>query len=182
MINNIGNFINRTLSFCQKYFDKIPEPSDFDKEDEEIIDWLTKIGGLVGHLLENNEVDKALKEILTFSSFLNQYFQRKQPWKDPQGANTLLFISINAVRLILAIMLEPFIPFSAEKIRLQFGIDSCGGDGNDVHIQKWESLGHMCIKPGESLGKVEPLFKKIEPTQIQSQKQKLEIAIRNAKV
>ena len=180
LINNIGNFINRTLSFCQKYFDKIPEPSDYDKEDQELIDRLTKIGGVVGHLLENNEVDKALKEILTFSSFLNQCFQRKQPWRDPQGANTLLFIAINAVRS-LAIMLEPFIPFSAEKIWLQLGIDR-GGDGRDVHIQKWESLDRMCIKPGESLGKVEPLFKKIEPTQINSQKQKLEIAIKNAKV
>jgi methionyl-tRNA synthetase len=78
-------------------------------------------------------------------------------------------------------MLEPFIPFSAEKIWLQLGVDR-EGDGNGVHIQKWESINSLCIKAGESLGRVEPLFKKIDPTQIKSQKQKLEIAIKNAKV
>ncbi len=180
LINNIGNFINRTLSFCQKYFNKIPAPLEYDQKDQEIIDQITKIGGVVGHLFESNEIDKALKEILSFSSSLNQYFQRKQPWRDPQGANTMLFIAINAIRA-LAIMLEPFIPFSAEKIWLQLGIDR-GGYGTDVHLQKWESLDHMGIQPGGCLGKIEPLFKKIESSQIEDQKNKLETAITNAKI
>jgi methionyl-tRNA synthetase len=179
LINNIGNFINRSLSFCRRYFGKIPTPSEYDFEDKKILNGLECIGDIVGTNLANNEIDKALREITGFSSALNQYFQRKQPWVSPECANTMVFLAINAVRS-LAIMLEPFIPYAAERIWMQLGIDT-NGNAPSVHIQSWESVGQLALQPGSELGKVHPLFIKINPHLIKAQKSKLEIAIDNVK-
>jgi methionyl-tRNA synthetase len=179
LVNNIGNFINRSLSFCRRYYDKVPTPSEYDFEDKEILNKLECIGDIVGTKLENNEMDKALREIIGFSAALNQYFQRKQPWATPERANTMVFLVVNAVRT-LAILLEPFIPFAAERIWKQLGIDN-NGNNSSVHIQSWKSVGELAVQPGSELGKVDPLFIKIKPQLINSQKKKLEVAVSNIK-
>jgi methionyl-tRNA synthetase len=174
LVNNIGNFINRSLSFCRRYYDKVPTPSEYDYEDKEILNKLECIGHIVGGKLSNNEMDKALREIIGFSAALNQYFQRKQPWATPERANTMVFLAVNAVRT-LAILLEPFIPFAAERIWKQLGNNS------SVHVQSWKSVGELAVRPGSELGKVDPLFIKIKPQLITSQKKKLGVAVSNIK-
>jgi methionyl-tRNA synthetase len=65
-------------------------------------------------------------------------------------------------------MLEPFIPFSAEKIWSQLGMDG------SVHGQKWESAKDAkAVSPGHELGRVEPIFRKIEAKEIEQWKNKL---------
>jgi methionyl-tRNA synthetase len=75
---------------------------------------------------------------------------------------------VNAVRS-LAILLEPFIPFSCERIWTQLKL---GGD--TVHRQLWESAKDMrAIPTGHELGKIEPIFRKIEAQDIEQWKNKL---------
>jgi methionyl-tRNA synthetase len=120
-----------------------------------------------GALLSGNEIDKALKRILKYSSYMNQYFQANAPWANKDTAATTLYVSVNAVRS-LAIMLEPFIPFSAEKIWKQLGLSG------SVHEQRWESAKEIdAIRPGHELGRVEPIFRKIEAKEIEQWKNKL---------
>jgi methionyl-tRNA synthetase len=65
-------------------------------------------------------------------------------------------------------MLEPFIPFSCEKIWTQLNQSS------SVHEQKWESAKELdAIRPGHELGRVEPIFRKIEAKEIEQWKNKL---------
>ena len=71
--------------------------------------------------MKGNELDKALKSILNFSYFLNQYFQ-KQPWKNQKGSNTCIFVLVNATRS-LAIMLNHLYLFSSEKNMESVGHD-----------------------------------------------------------
>lgn len=167
LIANIGNFINRALSFTQKTFSgKVPDPAEYDSDDNLS---LSQIGGIareVGCLLSQLEIDKSLKRILRFTTHFNQYFQIKQPWARRQTANTTLFIAVNAVRSI-AIMLEPFIPFSCEKIWCQLGMT------DSIHQQSWSSISQMRIPAGHLLGKVEPIFTKIERQVIGQQKKGL---------
>jgi len=165
LIANVGNFVNRALSFTQKAFaGKVPEPASLD---DAVAKELAAVVDEVGRLLSSNEIDKALKRILKYSTYMNQYFQANAPWANKDTANTTLYVSINAVRS-LAIMLEPFIPFSAEKIRGQLKVDG------SVHEQKWESAKDTrAIKPGHELGKVEPIFRKIEVKEIEQWKDKL---------
>ena len=167
LIANVGNFINRVLSFIQKTFNgKVPEPSKYDYEDHDSILEIQRIGDEVSDLLSKNELDKALKRILKFTTHFNQYLQKKQPWSDKAAANTTMFVAINAVNSI-AIMLEPFIPFSCEKIWSQLGMPG------SIHSQRWSSASQMKIPPGQILGKIEPLFLKIEQEDVKKQKTEL---------
>ncbi|TLX67557.1 MAG: methionine--tRNA ligase [Thaumarchaeota archaeon] len=167
LIANIGNFINRTLTFIKKYFDnKIPRPEEYDDEDKKSLEEIGNIGKIVGGLIASNEIDKALKSILNFSSIFNQYFQKKEPWKYPQGSGSTLFVSINAVRS-LSLLLEPFIPFSVEKIWKQLGLQ------DNIHEQRWNTIGEISLNPGDKLGDIEPLFKKVESDNIKEQINKL---------
>jgi methionyl-tRNA synthetase len=117
-------------------------------------------------LISKNELDKALKRILKFTTHFNQYLQKKQPWNNKAAANTTMFVAINAVNSI-AIMLEPFIPFSCEKIWSQLGMPG------SIHSQRWSSASQMKIPPGQILGKIEPLFLKIEQEDVKKQKTEL---------
>lgn len=165
LIANVGNFVNRALSFTQKSFGgKVPKPEGID---DSVENELAAVVTEVGALLSGNEIDKALKRILKYSSYMNQYFQSNAPWANKNTANTTLFVSVNAVRS-LAILLEPFIPFSCEMIWIQLELD-----GN-VHQQAWDSAKDIrAIAPGHELGKVEPIFRKVEAKEIEQWKNKL---------
>jgi methionyl-tRNA synthetase len=167
LIANVGNFVNRTLTFIKKYFDNtIPNPIEYDDNDKKVLEEIKIIGNKVADFILRNETDKALKCILSFSSLLNQYFQKKEPWKNPKQSSSSLFVSINAVRS-LSILLEPFIPFSAEKIWQQISLE-----GN-VHEQKWNAIGAITLKAGHILGNIQPLFKKVDEVKIKVQVNKL---------
>lgn len=167
LIANIGNFVNRTLTFIKKNFRSvIPNPSEYDQLDKNALGEIESIGNTVGSFILSNEIDKALKKILFFSSIFNQYFQKREPWKNPEKSGSTLYVSINAVRS-LSILLAPFIPFSAEKIWKQISLE-----GN-IHEQNWDSIGIILLKPGHRLGEIEPIFKKVDKDKIKEQVNKL---------
>lgn len=165
LIANVGNFVNRALSFTQKSFGgKVPEPSNIDGSLEKE---LAAAVDETGRRLADNEIDRALKRILKYSSFMNQYFQTNAPWANKDTAGTTLYVAVNAVRS-LAVLLEPYIPFSCEKIWSQLKVSG------SVHQQAWESAKDINAVPaGHELGKVEPIFRKIEAKEIEQWKSKL---------
>ena len=166
LIANIGNFINRALSFTQKSFQGIvPKPFSIDDTVEKE---LAATVAETGRLLSSNEIDKSLKRILKYSNYMNHYFQTNSPWANKDTSNTTVYVSVNAVRS-LAVLLEPFIPFSCEKIWSQLKLGS-----GSVHQQVWESAKDIrAIPAGHELGKVEPIFRKIEAKEIEQWKNKL---------
>ncbi len=167
LIANIGNFINRALSFTQKSFQGIvPKPSSIDDTIEKEV---AATVDETGRLLSSNEIDRSLKRILKYSNYMNHYFQTNSPWANKDTSNTTVYVSVNAVRS-LAVLLEPFIPFSCEKIWAQLKL----GSGGSVHQQGWESAKDIkAIPAGHELGKVEPIFRKIEAKEIELWKNKL---------
>ncbi|HLG37804.1 MAG TPA: methionine--tRNA ligase, partial [Nitrososphaera sp.] len=130
LIANVGNFVNRALSFTQKSFSgRVPEP--LNKADDVQNETLSTVAES-GELLAKNEIDRALKRILKYSNFMNQYFQANAPWANKDTAATTIYVSVNSARS-MAILLDPYIPFSCEKIWSQLNL------GGTVHEQKWES-------------------------------------------
>ena len=168
LVANIGNFIHRTLSFIHsKFKGKVPKPSeDYNDEDAAFQEKIWKLEEEVGKLMEDLHFDRALKRILEFSIHCNQYFQKNEPWFDEKRATNCLYLCVNAVRS-LAILLEPFLPFSTEELwKLLNYSDS-------VHEQQWDSISKILIKPGHNINKPKILFKKIEDKEIKIQKSKL---------
>jgi len=167
LIGNLGNFVNRALSFTQKSFDgKIPSPEEMDKTDKDAENKIKNLANDAGALLEQNHLDRALKKILEFTAHFNQYFQHKEPWKKGPGTNTCVHLSANAVRS-LAIALYSFLPESAEKIWSQIGMKEKLSD------QHWDSLSELSIKDDHKIGSVSPLFNKVEDSDIEKYKQNL---------
>jgi methionyl-tRNA synthetase len=185
LIDNVGNFVNRSLSFISKAYDgKVPVPGQYSSIDDGGIAEINNISHQTGEFLQKNEADRGLKRILEFSKYFNQYFQRKQPWKSQgiaagrgtisrndagdisaENSATTLFISVNAVAS-LAILLEPFIPFSSEKIWGQLGM----GMSSDVHKLQWELASKLNMKPGHSIANIRPIFHKIDAKEIAVEK------------
>ena len=164
LIANVGNFVNRALSFTQKaYSGVVPEPSG---ELDEVKAEARSAVSEAGELLSANEVDRALKRILKYSNFMNQYFQANAPWANKDTAATTVYASVNAVRT-MTILLEPFIPLSCEKIWLQLN------QPGSVHKQSWDAAHEQSVSPGHKLGTIAPVFRKIEEKEIEQWKEKL---------
>ncbi|MGD8918854.1 MAG: methionine--tRNA ligase [Nitrosopumilaceae archaeon] len=167
LIGNLGNFVNRALGFTKKAFEGIvPETEEYDEQDKDAENKIKNLANELGGLLEQNQLDRALKKIMEFSSFFNQYFQHKEPWKKGPGTSTCVYLSANAARS-LSIALFPFLPSSSEKIWTQLGLK-----GN-IKENKWDSLSELQIKPGHKLGDASPLFAKVEPEDIEKYKKQL---------
>ncbi|WKT57647.1 methionine--tRNA ligase [Candidatus Nitrosotenuis chungbukensis] len=168
LIGNLGNLVNRALGFTKKTFDgEIPSPDDYDDKDK---DAEAKIMGLASELsvlMNQNHLDRALKKIMEFSTYFNQYFQHKEPWKKGPGTNTCVFLSVNAVRSI-AIALYPFLPKSSEKIWQQIGLSGT------VSEKQWNEISKIAVNPSHKLGDITPVFAKIEEEDIKKRKEKFE--------
>jgi len=167
LIANIGNFIHRTLTFtwtkCQGI---VPKPKEYDVSDNELVGKIKSVADSVGKEIGNNELARGLRKVVEFSAFCNQYFQRKQPWADKEGAQTTIYLCVNAVRT-LAILLEPYIPSSAEKLWQQLNLK------DTVHEQNWSSASQLQIKAGHQLNQPSVLFERIQEKDIEAERQKL---------
>jgi methionyl-tRNA synthetase len=189
LIDNIGNFVNRSLSFiCRAYDGRVPTPGDYEPIDDDAVMEINKISQQVGDFLRKNETDRGLKRILEFSRYFNQYFQKKQPWKN-QGTHTnskianitnhsniitdsnstTLFIAANAVSS-LAILLEPFIPFSSEKIWSQLRMEM----SSVLQRQPWNNASKLNIEPGHTIAEIKPIFQKIDFKDLAAEKSRFE--------
>ena len=116
LIGNIGNLVNRTLSFINRFYDgKIPEGNP----DEEFWKNIKEYRDTISEKLEWAELREAYRTIFALSSYGNKVFQDGEPWKvrktDPKAAGNLLYNLVYLVRDI-AIMIRPYTPATADKI------------------------------------------------------------------
>jgi methionyl-tRNA synthetase len=167
LVANIGNFIHRALTFIDSRFGgEVPAPTDYDADDREFEAHLLGVAGKVEKDMSEIEIERALKALIEFTALCNQYFQRKRPWADAEAARTCLYLSANGVR-ILAILLEPFIPASAEALWAQLN------QQGSVHDARWHEASQLLLRPGHRIQKPKILFRKIDDSEIKGQKDKL---------
>ena len=172
----LGNFVNRALVLTKKYYDGVvPERGALTEYDETTIDELQKIKASLERNIEHYHFREALKDAMAYSRIGNKYLADTEPWKvvktDPERVKTILNIALQ-ITANIAIAIEPFMPFSAEKILKMLSVEKFG----------WEQLGSMeLIAAGHTIGEAQLLFEKIEDDAIQAQLDKLE-ASRRAKL
>ncbi len=172
----LGNFVNRALVLTKKYYDGvIPERGELTEYDEATIEELQKIKASLERNIEHYHFREALKDAMAYSRIGNKYLADTEPWKvvktDPERVKTILNIALQ-ITANTAIAIEPFMPFSAEKMLKMLAVDKFG----------WEQLGSMeLLAAGHTIGEAQLLFEKIEDDVIQTQLDKLE-ASRKAKL
>jgi methionyl-tRNA synthetase len=85
LLNNLGNFINRALVFCEKNFDlNIPEIVLKDT-DLNLIALINREISEFNVSMEKTKFRDAIKHLLTVSRHGNQYMQTEQPWVLAKG-------------------------------------------------------------------------------------------------
>jgi methionyl-tRNA synthetase len=165
LIGNLGNLVNRTLSFVTRYYGGlVPQGGGADGAYSGALrDYEERIG----NLLERAELRDAFRAIFELSSFANKAFQDGEPWKKRDGAEALIRRLCYTVRDI-AVMIEPFLPQAARRIAGFFGLEFAEkepgtfritGESGDGRLS-WKSLGRE-----EGLSRVlkcEVLFSKLE--------------------
>ena len=160
LVANIGNFVYRVLSFIYTRFDAtIPKPNDPDTLDKELVTKVKETTLNAGAYIEKNELDRGLKTIMELSTFCNQYFQRKEPWKHGENAANCLYYAANATRS-LAILLHPYIPHSTEELWRQLALEG------SVAAQCWDAASDLLLDPGHKILKPQVLFRKISDEEL----------------
>ncbi|MFO7844769.1 MAG: methionine--tRNA ligase [Bacteroidales bacterium] len=164
----LGNFVNRTLVLTHKYYEgRVPERgvlTDFDKET------LAEISVIKKNLeksIENFRFREAVKIAMDLARLGNKYLADTEPWKviktDEERVKTIMNISLQ-ISAALSIIIEPFLPFTADKLRQFLNIGKLSWD-----LANSEDI----IEPGHTINKAKLLFEKIEDEAIEKQIQKL---------
>jgi methionyl-tRNA synthetase len=148
-----GNFINRVMVLMRKYYDgKVPTPNPH------------KIAALI----EQYKFRAASQEMMQLARLGNKYLADEEPWKliktNPDRVATIMHTALQ-VAAGLAIVSEPFLPYTAQKLRNMLQIES---------NLDWDSLnGLSLIGGGHQLGEATLLFEKIEDDAITKQLERL---------
>lgn len=163
-----GNFVNRALVLTHKYFGGlVPEAGELTDFDKETLAQIPVLKAEVEKNLETYHFREALKVAMNLARLGNKYLADTEPWKviktDEARVKTILNISLQ-ISANLSTLMEPFLPFTAEKLRGFLNIDRI----------EWEDINEQVIATGHQINKPELLFEKIEDATIQAQVDKLE--------
>ncbi|CAG7784954.1 unnamed protein product [Allacma fusca] len=167
LLNNLGNFINRSLSFLEKFFDSTVPAMDLLEEDYNIAARVNQEISAYVVLQDVCKMKDALRQILSISKIGNQYFQAQKPWtltkksEDLPRCSTICGLGVQIV-FVIATLLEPYMPETAATILQQLNVPKTYFS---MHLQQF-------IPSGHKIGKVKPLFQKMEAAVIDSLKQR----------
>ena len=159
LANILGNLVNRTIAMDQKYFGgKIMNPCAAEPVDEELKAVALAMPEKVEQKMAGLHVADAIDEIFVLLRRANKYIDETMPWalaKDPAKSDrlgTVLYNLLESIRFA-AVMLEAYLPETAQKIFKQLNIENAG-------VESLREFGHMPV--GESVGTAEILFARID--------------------
>lgn len=164
-----GNFVNRAVVLTHKYFDGvIPAAGELTDYDRATIAEFKGVKETLSNNIEQFHFREALKDAMNLARIGNKYLADTEPWKlaktDMKRVETIMNVSLQ-ICANLAIAFEPFLPFTAEKLRAMLGMAEVD----------WNKLGQLDIlADGAKIEKPVLLFEKIEDSVIQAQLDKLD--------
>lgn len=163
-----GNFVNRAVVLTQKYYQGvIPSKGELTGYDQEVLDALAEFPFKIAASVERYRFREALGIMMDLARLGNKYLADTEPWKtiktDEVRTATIMNIALN-IAASLAIVSEPFLPFTAQKLVDLFGIKN----------PTWDQAGNPnLLEEGSSIGQMGLLFEKIEDNVVEAQLQKL---------
>ena len=168
----LGNFINRVVVLTKKYYESlVPSKNELNDADKVVLTRVNKSVDKIENLLGNFKFRDGCSEFMNIARIGNKYLADEEPWKiikeDSERVKTVIFISLH-IASVLAIVSEPFIPFTSKKIKniLNFINDS---NWNWIGLKENDFL----ITENHQINEPELLFNRIEDSEIQLQIDKL---------
>ena len=174
LANTLGNLVNRTIAMAQKYFGGVIQPADAaEPVDADLRATALKTVEEVDRLMNQYRMADTLDTVISLARRSNKYIDETMPWvlaKDEAQKPRLGAVLYNLLESIrfLAVLLQPFMPETAEKIFAQLNTD----------CKDYASLSAFGgLHAGDKVGEPVPLFGRIDAEQmIQQLKAKQEAA------
>lgn len=121
LADNMGNFIQRSLSFCKKYFDgKVPEIDQPTPAGLEVLREIEDARLEMDEMLSGFRFKAALERLMRLSQRGNRYFAEEEPWKtrktDMAACARTMHVGVKVVEA-LSVLMAPFMPDAAAKTR-----------------------------------------------------------------
>ena len=164
LANDLGNLVSRAATMIQRYCDgRIPPRSlETSSKDDSDLEQTVKDTIKVVHAQAGGRFDfnVSLRVVWELIGKINRYIVLREPWalaKDPglrQTLETTLYNTADALRVVAA-LIDPVMPSTASRIRTMFGM---GGQ------ESWVNLTAGTLVSGGTLGRIEPLFPRMEHT------------------
>lgn len=161
-----GNLVNRVMVLTDKYFEgKVPQAG----ECSDLKIFVTGQADKISEAIEGFHFREALSEMMNIARHGNQLLSEKEPWKliktDEKATGIVLYDCLQIIAN-LAVLCEPFLPYTSKKIFAMLNLDA-------EHFS-WKDAGRQnLLKPGHQLGKAALLYQKVEDEVIEEQIQKL---------
>lgn len=159
LANTLGNLVNRTVAMVNKYFDGVIQPGDVHGEfDDDLKLVATSALEKVAERMQTLHVADSLDEIWKVVNRANKYIDETTPWvlakneEDKPRLGTVLYNLIETIRII-ASLLTPFMPETAEKIKAQINAE-------DLSSESVKSFGET--KAGTKVNEPVVLFARID--------------------
>ncbi|KAG2553788.1 hypothetical protein PVAP13_9KG622000 [Panicum virgatum] len=184
LLNNLGNFINRVLSFVAKpagagYDSIVPDAPNAESHPltkayaEKTSKWVEQYLDA----MEKVKLKQGLKCAMAVSSDGNAYLQESQFWKlykeDSAACAIVMKTSLGLVYL-LACLLEPFMPSFSEEVLRQLNLspeENLSFSEEKGEIAKAKSPWDF-VPAGHKIGKPVPLFKELKDEEVALHREK----------
>lgn len=171
LVADFGNLINRVVVLTNKYYKGVvPTAQNRTEEDKAVLENARQFANSAGASIEKYRFREALNELMNIARLGNKYLAENEPWKvvktDAVRTEAIMNTALQ-ISGILSIAAEPFLPFTAQKLRNMLNVSA---------EPKWELLFHDLLAEGHQINKPELLFSKIEDDAVETQLAKLEAA------
>lgn len=174
LVGVFGNFVNRVVVLTNKYYEGVvPPKNNFEAVDVNILQEVKKITVTISNSLEKYRFREAQAEMMNLARWGNKYLADEEPWKkvkiDEKRTETIMYVAIQVVAA-LAIVAEPFLPFTAAKLRKIINEDQLASK------ILWNDLANVeeLMPSGHQINQAQLLFSKIEDEAIEHQLKQLE--------
>lgn len=168
LVDILGNFINRTLTLTERYYqNKVPNINILTENDKNILIKIKKYPKYIGFFIEKYHFRNAISEFINIARLGNKYLTEESPWmiynSNPVRVQNIIYVSLQIVGMI-AQLSEPFLPKTCKKLCKIL----------NIKLYNWYNLINLEILPsGHILSKNSILFKKIKDIDIEKQINKL---------
>lgn len=155
--DTVGNFVNRTLSLAEKWFQNTVPEATLNQRDEEVVEESEETIEKYVEAFENKNPQEALDQALELARMGDRYLSSEEPWNNEDRREETIHVSLQLIQK-LAVTLYPFIPESSENIFEMLNADIKPSGGEDL----LEGDVLKGLETGQELGEREILFEKID--------------------
>ncbi len=166
----LGNFINRTLTFTEKYFEsRVPARGELLPADQAALDGILEATAQIETQMRGFQIRAAVETLFLLTKEANRYFDEAKPWatrkSDFERCGSSLYVCCQYVRAFAGLW-AMFLPHSMQTLWDALGMES------DLASTSWPAADRW-LEPGHAVNKPEILFVKIEDEAIAAEKERL---------